>query len=102
MRLLVPNRNSCGAESPGEVVVEQDPCSPPTLNPGIIEPTESCERRPSTVALEHNRKRREGLLEICRPEQTFVPGECRVEVIYHPPRKDMSVACRERKERLRG
>src|ERR1700693_5587960 len=70
------------ATAPGEVVIDEETRSSPALNPGVVESADLGERRICAAALQHNRKCRERLLDVPRPKQAFVPGECGIEVVH--------------------
>src|SRR5579862_85919 len=89
------------AVAPCQVVVDKEAGRAPSLNPGIIQSSDFGERRICAAALQHDRKRRQGLLQIAWPEQAFVPGKGWIEIIHEMLRKDVRVSGCERVERLR-
>src|SRR5258708_35419640 len=54
--------------APSKVVVNEKARGSPALHPGIVEPSNRTERRIRAAALQHDRKRREGLLKVAWPE----------------------------------
>ena len=89
------------ARSPCEVVVDEKARGASALNPCVVLSAERAERCAAAGTLQHDRERRQCLLQVRGTEQAFVPRERRVEVIHQMRRKDVCVARGEGIERLR-
>src|SRR5207302_5690948 len=90
------------SHSPGQVVVNEETRGAAPLDPGIIQTSQSRERRVRSAALEHNRKCRQRFFKIGRTEEALIPGEGRVKVIDQVLGENMRVAGGKRVERLWG
>ena len=90
------------AVAPGQVVIDEEPGGAPSLYPGVVEPSDGGERRVRTAALQNDRKCGERFLKIAGPEQAFIPGKRRIEIVHEILRKDVRVSRRKRSTAVEG
>ena len=89
------------AVAPGEIVVDEEARSAPSLQPGVVEASDGGEGGVGADALQHDGESGQRLLKVAGREEAFVPGERRVEVVHQVLREHVRVACCEGIKRLR-
>ena len=90
------------AVTPGEIVVDEKARGAAALDPGVVEPADGGEReRSRRLPCRTMGNAASVLSKIAGAEEAAVPGEGGIEIIDEVLRKNVSIACGERIERLR-
>src|SRR5208337_4360450 len=77
-----PKTEFVGPTAPGQVVINEEACRAPALQPRIVKTSDRRERRVRSLTLQNNREGGEGFLQVGRGEQTLVPGKRRIEIVH--------------------